>query len=189
MVAPHSTLSAAPPHSSSNPRHFNDSSFLVPLPLLVFIAAQSVACGVTCADRRRHRDRPPCASHRGDPAGSDGRRSSGSCRCARLIRLDLALTFDPNVVEVVDADPNQAGVQAALGTFLDSGFVVLNAADNVTGTLRFAMTQLNPSQPKSGTWHADCHSLARQTSEWRQHRSRSPMSNWRSAMGAACRPT
>jgi hypothetical protein len=55
------------------------------------------------------------------------------------------------VVEVVDADPGQAGVQMALGTFLDSGFVVLNAADNVTGTVRFAMTQLNPSLPKSGT--------------------------------------
>jgi hypothetical protein len=42
-------------------------------------------------------------------------------------------------------------VQAALGTFLDAGFVVLNAADNVSGTLRFAMTQLNPSLPKSGS--------------------------------------
>ena len=42
-------------------------------------------------------------------------------------------------------------MQAAPGTFLDSGFVVLNAADNVTGTVRFAMTQLNPSLPKSGT--------------------------------------
>ena len=68
-----------------------------------------------------------------------------------LYGVDLALTFNPNVVEVVDADPGQAGVQMALGTFLDSGFVVLNAADNVTGTVRFAMTQLNPSLPKSGT--------------------------------------
>src|SRR5512139_386501 len=68
-----------------------------------------------------------------------------------LYGIDIALTFDPNVVEVVDANPGQAGVQMALGTFPDSGFVVLNAADNVTGTVRFAMTQLNPSLPKSGT--------------------------------------
>ena len=68
-----------------------------------------------------------------------------------LYGMDLALSFNPNVVEIVDADPSQAGVQIALGTFLDSGFAVLNAADNVSGTLRFAMTQLNPSEPKSGT--------------------------------------
>ncbi len=68
-----------------------------------------------------------------------------------LYGFDLALKFDPNVVEVVDADPTEAGVQTALGVFLDSGFVVLNAADNLTGTLRFVMTQLNPSEPKSGT--------------------------------------
>jgi hypothetical protein len=65
--------------------------------------------------------------------------------------MDIALTFDPNAVEIVDADPNQIGVQTALGTFLDSGFVVLNSVDNLAGTLRFAMTQLNPSLPKSGS--------------------------------------
>jgi len=64
---------------------------------------------------------------------------------------DVSLTFDPAVVEVVDADPNTDGVQVALGTFLDPGFVLLNAADNAAGTLRFAMTQLNPSEPKSGS--------------------------------------
>ena len=68
-----------------------------------------------------------------------------------LYGFDLALTFDPNAVEIMDADPSQTGVQMALGTFLDPGFVVLNSADNARGTLRFAMTQLNPSSPKSGT--------------------------------------
>ena len=68
-----------------------------------------------------------------------------------LYGFDVALTFDPGVVEVVDADPDQLGVQIASGTFLDSGFVVLNQVDNATGTLRLAMTQLNPSPPKSGT--------------------------------------
>ena len=68
-----------------------------------------------------------------------------------LYGADVALTFDPNVVEVVDADLSQDGVQVALGAFLDSGFLVLNRADNTAGTVRFAMTQLNPSLPKSGT--------------------------------------
>jgi hypothetical protein len=43
------------------------------------------------------------------------------------------------------------GIQVAQGTFLDSGFVVRNQADNSTGTIWFVMTQLNPSPPQDGT--------------------------------------
>jgi hypothetical protein len=68
-----------------------------------------------------------------------------------LYAFDVALTFDPSVVEVVDADPNVPGIQIALGTFLDPGFSIINEADNVAGTAHLAMTQLNPSTPKSGT--------------------------------------
>lgn len=68
-----------------------------------------------------------------------------------LYGFDVRLSFDPLIAEVVDADPNTAGVQVALGTFLDPGFVVRNAVDNSAGTVEFAMTQLNPSEPKSGT--------------------------------------
>lgn len=67
-----------------------------------------------------------------------------------LYAVDISFSFDPELVEVVDADPNLDGVQVALGTFLDPGFVLRNEADNQAGTLRFAMTQLNPSTPKSG---------------------------------------
>jgi hypothetical protein len=65
--------------------------------------------------------------------------------------FDIDLSFDPSAVEVVDADPNSTGVQVSLGTFMDSGFAIINQADNVAGSLRFAMTQLNPSTAKSGT--------------------------------------
>ncbi|MBN1922208.1 MAG: hypothetical protein JW892_13250 [Anaerolineae bacterium] len=68
-----------------------------------------------------------------------------------LYAVDIAIAFDPQVVEVVDADATTAGVQVALGTFLDPGFVIRNVVDNTQGTLRFAMTQVNPSTPKSGT--------------------------------------
>lgn len=68
-----------------------------------------------------------------------------------LYAFDVALTFDPSVVEVVDADPNLPGVQVGLGLFLDAGFAIVNQADNVAGTAHLAMTQLNPSVPKSGT--------------------------------------
>jgi Cohesin domain len=65
--------------------------------------------------------------------------------------FDVDLGFDPDAVEVVDADPILAGIQVSLGTFMDSGFVITNQVDVVAGNLRFAMTQLNPSIAKSGT--------------------------------------
>lgn len=68
-----------------------------------------------------------------------------------LYGFDVTVTFDPQVVEVVDADPAAPGLQVAQGTFLDSGFAVINTADNTEGNAHLVMTQLNPSLPKSGT--------------------------------------
>ena len=64
--------------------------------------------------------------------------------------IDLQARFDPAVVEVVDADPRQDGVQMTPGTFLKPDFVALNHADNTTGTLRYVVTQLNPTPPANG---------------------------------------
>lgn len=68
-----------------------------------------------------------------------------------LYGVDLLIDFDPHVLEVVDAYPDQEGIQVSLGTFLDPGLEIRNLADNTTGTVRFAMTELNPSEPKSGS--------------------------------------
>lgn len=68
-----------------------------------------------------------------------------------LYGVDVKLEFDPAVVQVVDMDPILPGVQVSLGLFLDPGFVIVNDANNETGVLRFAMTQLSPSEAKSGT--------------------------------------
>lgn len=68
-----------------------------------------------------------------------------------LYGFDVTMTFDPQVVEVVDADPDVSGIQVAQGLFLDPGFAVINAADNSAGSVHLVMTQLNPSLPKSGT--------------------------------------
>lgn len=67
-----------------------------------------------------------------------------------LYGLDFILEFDPRVVQIVDADPADEGVQAAIGDFLDPGLLLYNDADNEAGTYRFAMSQVNPSEPKSG---------------------------------------
>lgn len=64
--------------------------------------------------------------------------------------IDLQATFDPEVVEVVDADPKQSGVQMTPGTMLRPDFVVTNLVDNKTGRLHYVATQLNPSPAASG---------------------------------------
>lgn len=68
-----------------------------------------------------------------------------------LYGMDIAVGFDPAILEVVDLDPTVPGLQVALGLFLDPGFVIFNQADNSLGQLRLVMTQLNPSEPKSGS--------------------------------------
>jgi len=64
--------------------------------------------------------------------------------------VDLQASFDPAVMEVVDADPTQAGIQMTPEPFLEPDFVVLNVADNETGILRYVVTQLAPTPPANG---------------------------------------
>ena len=67
-----------------------------------------------------------------------------------LYAVDLTIRFDPDVLQVEDANPDQAGVQPGLATFLDAGMTLFNIVDNETGTVRFVMSQINPSEGKSG---------------------------------------
>jgi hypothetical protein len=68
-----------------------------------------------------------------------------------LYGADVRLSFDPNVVEVVDADPNTAGVQIADGDLLGNIFTAKNEVDNSAGTIFYAVTQLNPQPPANGS--------------------------------------
>jgi hypothetical protein len=67
-----------------------------------------------------------------------------------LYAIDIEIHFDPQVIKIEDADPRTEGVQPALGTFLDAGLTLFNSADNEAGVIRFVMSQMNPSEPKSG---------------------------------------
>ena len=64
--------------------------------------------------------------------------------------IDVRATFDPQLVEVVDADPAREGVQFKAGSFPQPDFLVRNEADNQAGTLHYAITQVNPTEPASG---------------------------------------
>lgn len=73
---------------------------------------------------------------------------------SNLFGVDLRLSFDPDVVKVVDSNPLVPDVQVEPGMFLDisggKGFVVENTADNTAGTIAYAATLLSPASPVSG---------------------------------------
>jgi hypothetical protein len=69
---------------------------------------------------------------------------------SELYGVEVHLRFDPNVVEIVDADAAQDGVQIEPGTLPVPDFVVQNVADNQLGTIDYASTQLPPNKPGEG---------------------------------------
>ena len=69
-----------------------------------------------------------------------------------LNAADVRLTFDPQQFEIMDADPNQAGIQVIpRNDLLSPDLVIKKEADNATGEIWYAVTQLNPSPPASGS--------------------------------------
>jgi hypothetical protein len=70
-----------------------------------------------------------------------------------LYGMEFLLNFDPAIVSVLDANPQQEGIQVKAGTLLpeSQGFVVINQADTDTGKIAFAMTLLNPAPAVSGS--------------------------------------
>jgi hypothetical protein len=70
---------------------------------------------------------------------------------ADLYGVEIHLRFDPEALEVVDADPATAGIQVQSGTFPAPDFVVQNQADNDAGTIDYTVVQLPPSEPGKGS--------------------------------------
>ena len=68
-----------------------------------------------------------------------------------LYGIEIHLRYDPKVLEVIDAEPAADGVQIEPGTLPAPDFVVQNQADNTTGALDYAVTQLPPSLPGKGS--------------------------------------
>lgn len=64
--------------------------------------------------------------------------------------IDVRAAFDPALVEVVDADLAADGIQLEPGRFPQPDFVALNRVDPQAGTLRYAVTQVNPTLPANG---------------------------------------
>jgi hypothetical protein len=88
-----------------------------------------------------------------------------------LYGAQIHLRFDPAVIQIQDADPDEDGLQVRHGSLLDpaQGFVAANRADNETGELAYALTLLSPASPANGSgaliW-IDFVALAVGRSEW-----------------------
>jgi hypothetical protein len=65
--------------------------------------------------------------------------------------IDIRASFDPALVEVYDADAERDGVQMVPGPLLKPDFLVRNEVDNTAGTLRYVITQVNPTPPATGS--------------------------------------
>lgn len=59
-----------------------------------------------------------------------------------LAGAEVHLTFDPKILEVIDADLDQAGVQIANGDLLAEDVVAQNQVDNEAGTIDYGVVQL-----------------------------------------------
>jgi hypothetical protein len=65
---------------------------------------------------------------------------------------DVQISFDPKILEVVDADEKQTGIQIDSGKFIDEkmSFFLLHDIDNRKGSIDYALTLLNPAPPVEG---------------------------------------
>jgi LysM repeat protein len=68
-----------------------------------------------------------------------------------LYGIEAHLTFDASLVQVEDDDPAQSGVQITSGEIPNPEFTVQNTVDNSNGGLDYAVVQLAPRPPASGS--------------------------------------
>jgi LysM repeat protein len=68
-----------------------------------------------------------------------------------LYGYQTAIVFNPSLLEVVDANPSQTGIQVELGTFVKPDFVAQNNADNNVGAIVCVVSQVAPTPAASGS--------------------------------------
>lgn len=65
--------------------------------------------------------------------------------------IDVQASFDPALVEVIDADAASEGIQVEPGQFPRPDFIAVNNVEPQAGTLRYVVTQINPTPPANGS--------------------------------------
>jgi LysM repeat protein len=74
---------------------------------------------------------------------------------SKLFGVDIKVAYDPNVVEVVDADANASGVNVQPGDFPDvsggQGLIQINSVDTGAGIIAYTAIRLNPAPAQTGS--------------------------------------
>lgn len=70
---------------------------------------------------------------------------------SNLYGVQVHLSFDPALVQVLDADPGMEGIQVDLGPFVSPDFVAVNEVNPSTGSIDFAYSAQPPAEPVSGS--------------------------------------
>ena len=65
-------------------------------------------------------------------------------RIEDLMGAEVHLQFDAQLLQLVDAQPDEDGEQVAHGSFLQPDFVVINTGDNLSGVVDYAIAQMPP---------------------------------------------
>jgi LysM repeat protein len=68
-----------------------------------------------------------------------------------LAGADVQVQFNPAVLQVQDADTGREGIQIEPGSFPAPDFVAANVVSNTVGLLQYAVVQIPPTQPVSGS--------------------------------------
>lgn len=68
----------------------------------------------------------------------------------QLYGLEVHLSFDPAVIQVLDANVSTEGVQVSPASWLKDAFIAVNTVDNSQGVIDFAAMLPHPAQPVSG---------------------------------------
>ncbi len=83
-------------------------------------------------------------------AGAQGNISIVFDHVEQLYGLEIHLSFDPAVIQVMDANASIDGVQVSRAAWLEDALIAVNKVDNDQGVIDFAATLLRPAQPVSG---------------------------------------
>lgn len=72
-------------------------------------------------------------------------------RVGNLYGAEVHISFDPNLLEVVDSHSGALGTEIEHGDLLDVGYVIKNDVDNEHGLIDYAVSQMRPSHSVSGS--------------------------------------
>ena len=68
-----------------------------------------------------------------------------------LYGVEAQLFFDSSLVAAVDADPEKVGTQLEHGSLLRPDFIIRNAISETEGVIHYAVAQMLPTSPVSGS--------------------------------------